>query len=136
MEMFLALARSPYLQRHVVKAVSLSGLLDMREAIRDRDDLKQMFIEDFGLMPGINEEEWIELRNPLSQIARIRKNLPIFIMQGTEDIRVPLCEGLAMVMKMQEGGHTFDYLEIPGGNHCLKNIPNTLDLIGDWLEKN
>lgn len=64
MEMFLALGRSPYLQTKVTKAVSLSGLVDMRECMAYREDMKEMFIADFGLDPENNEVEWIARRNP------------------------------------------------------------------------
>lgn len=134
MELFLALGRFPALQHRITKIVSLSGCLDMRECISDRDDMRQMFIEDFGLIPGVNEEEWISLRDPLLTVPKIRKDLPILILQGTEDIRVGLKEGYKMIEKLKENGNSFSYVEVPGGDHCLDNQPNTIDLIADWFE--
>jgi len=135
MELVLALARSPYLQERTARAAILTGLLDMREAIRDRIDLKEMFIKDFGLIPGINEDEWIDRRDPLLAVAEIRKDLPLLILQGTNDLRIPLAHGYEMVKKLKEQGHLYDYIEIPGGDHCLDNFPSAMDLITDWLEK-
>ena len=64
--MFLSLAQSPSLQSYVSKAASLSGHLDIQECMRYRPDMRKMFIRDFGLVPGENEEQWTARRNPLA----------------------------------------------------------------------
>ena len=74
MEMFLALGRSTYLQQQISKAASLSGMLDIRECMLYREDMRRMFKRDFGLIPGENEEKWIALRNPLNTVPHIRKD--------------------------------------------------------------
>ncbi len=135
MEMFLALGRSPSLQHQVTKAASLSGLLDMRECMLYRADVRKMFIEDFGLIPEENEEDWIALRDPMNVVPKLRKDLPLLIIHGTDDLRVSRNEGYNMVEKLQENGHCVDYLEVPGGDHCLGNQPDRMDLIADWFEK-
>lgn len=133
MEMFLALGRDPELQSQIKKAASLSGLLDMNENIRSRDDMKQMYVDDFGLSLE-NQEEWIAKRNPIESVSRIRSDLPFLIIQGSEDIRVGLVEGYNMVKKLEENGNPVTYLEVPGGDHCLNNQPKRVDLIVDWFE--
>jgi dipeptidyl aminopeptidase/acylaminoacyl peptidase len=135
MEMFLALGRSPFLQQQVTKAASLSGLLDIEEMMIYREDMKQMFIRDFGLIPGENEESWIHLRNPINSVPNLRMDLPFLIIQGTNDLRVSLNEGYHMVAKLQENGNPIDYIEIPEGDHCLSNQSNRMELIADWFEK-
>ena len=45
MQMFLALVRFPELQTRVAKIVSLSGMLDMRQCLATRPDMKTMFIK-------------------------------------------------------------------------------------------
>lgn len=134
MEMFLALGRSPFLQSLVTKAASLSGLLDIRECMRDSEGLRKMFITDFGLIPGKNEEAWIAERNPIDVIPKLKKDLPLLIIQGTDDLRGSLNEGYHMVEKLKENGNCVDYLEVPGATHCLSNQPNPMDLIADWFE--
>lgn len=133
MEMFLALARFPELQNRVAKIVSLSGMLDMRHNIEDRSDMKEMFIEDFGLNET-NYEEWINLRDPLLTASKIRPDLPILIVQGTADIRVTLEEGFHMVDALQAHGSAVIYWEFDGGEHCLRNRPDILELVFCWLE--
>lgn len=135
LELFLALVRDPVLSQKVTKAVSLSAPLDLRQRIEDRADMKQMFIADFGLRPGENEDEWINWRDPLQAVSHIRKDLPILIIQGTEDLRTPLHLGLSMVEKLKEQDHLVDYVEIQGADHCLDNYPGRMDLITNWLEQ-
>lgn len=134
MEMFLALARFPEIQAKVGKVVSLSGLLDIERSIENRVDMKEMFEKEFGLTKG-NWSEWIRERNPLWQVDKIRKDLPIMIIQGTADVRVSLEEGYEMVRVLGESGHQVSYVEIDGGDHCLRNQAHVLDLVDDWFHK-
>lgn len=135
MEMFLALGRSPFLQHLVTKAASLSGLLDIRASMLYRENVRKMFIRDFGLLPGKNEESWIAQRDPIQVVPKLRKDLPLLIIQGTDDIRVNLKQGYRMVEKLKENGNCVDYLEIPGGDHALDNQPCRMEWIADWFEK-
>lgn len=133
MQLFLSLARFPQLQESVTKAVSLSGLLDMELTLKDRPDLKQMFCEDYGLIEGSNEKEWLETRDPIQAVKSIRKDLPFLIIQGTADKRTSLEEGYHMLQKLQKRGHPVTYWEIQGGNHCLNNQKDRMAMIMDWL---
>ncbi len=134
MEMFLAMSRSSFLQAKITKAASLSGLLDMKECMAYREDMRRMFINDFGLTPNKNEDEWITYRNPLENVSSLRKDLPILILQGTGDLRVSLNEGRNMVKVLENNGNPVTYVEVPGGDHCLTNFPNRMNIIGDWFE--
>lgn len=135
MEMFLALARFPDLQKMVTKAVSLSGLSDMRLTMIDRPDMREMFISDFGLVPGDNEEDWINHRDPMVAVEKIRADLPILMVAGTEDDRVELGETYSLIQKLTETGHNVEYIEVPGGDHMLVNQDDRLSFILDWLEQ-
>lgn len=134
LEMFLALARHPELQNKVDKIVSLSGLLDLRQQIQDRPDMRQMFEEDFGLIPGVNEEEWMNRRDPILTVSSIKPDLPILIIQGSEDKRVNPAEGHKMVQQLEADGHHVTYWEITGGQHALCGMHDRMDLIASWLE--
>ena len=133
MEMFLTLARFPQLQNQFSTIVSLSGMLDMRQCIASRADMEEMFIKDFGLERGVNEEEWINKRDPLLTVDYIQSQLPILIIQATDDNRVSLAEGYSMVSKLQIAGKNVTYWEIEGAKHCLSNIEERVDLILNWL---
>lgn len=135
LEMFLSLARFPDLQNKVDKIVSLSGILDLRELMQSRPDMTDMFKTEFGLIPGVNEEEWINYRDPLLTAPQIRKDLPILILEGTDDIRTNPEEGRHMLQKLEDSGHqNVTYWELQGGQHALSNMSDRMDLIAGWLE--
>lgn len=134
MEMFLTLGRFPELQNRFKKVVSLSGLLDMQACIAGRRDMKEMFIADFGLIENVNEELWMAERNPILTADKMRTDLPILIIQGTQDNRVGLEEGYHMVSQLQAHGCAVTYWEIEGAEHCLINIDDRVPQILQWLE--
>lgn len=134
MEMFLALSRFPELQTYFNKAISLSGMLDMRDWIMSREDIKQMFIDSFGLIEGENEELWINERDPLLAAEYINHDLPILIIQGKDDLRVRLEIGYHMVEKLQSQGNKAEYLEFDNADHCLYNL-EFMDIILDLLKE-
>lgn len=133
MQMFLTLAKFPELQSHFTKIISLSGILDMCQCIATRPDMKEMFIDKFGLVDGLNEEEWINRRDPLLAADKIKPSLPIVIIQGGQDNRVSLEEGHRMVERLKAAGHQVEYLEIKTGNHCLRNVKDLTKIILDFL---
>ncbi len=134
MELFLALARFPDLQSKVSKVVALSGLLDMRLLIQSRPDMLEMFTESFGLIPGVNEDEWINRRDPMLIVSKIRQNLPILILQGLKDLQVSPDIGYSMVEALENTRHDITYYEVENGDHCLANQPDRMKLILKWLE--
>lgn len=133
MEMFLSLERFPELQNFFDKVVSLSSALDMNDIIQKRSDMKKMFIDEYGLMPGLNDEQWISKRNPFAHISSIKPTLPFLIIQGTEDIRVSLKEGHEMTQCLKDNGNPVTYWEIKGGKHTLYNIPDIMERIVNWV---
>ena len=135
MQMFLALGRFPELQNRFSKIVSLSGMLNMRESLASRPDVEKIFIEDFGLVKGVNEEEWINRRDPILTVSLIKRDLPILIIQGTDDIRVNLRTGYSMLEKLKAAGNNVTYWEIKGGDHCLSNREDLEDLILKWFQE-
>lgn len=136
MEMFLALERSTFLQSYFDKAVSLSGPTDLRLTIKYRADMKNMFIRAFGLRLGENEEEWLDRRSPLKHAHLLRKDLPILLIQGTEDHRTHLDHGRHMLNQLTQQGNQVTYWEIEGATHCLSNIPNRTEKIAAWFDSN
>lgn len=128
MQMFLALGRFPELQKNFRKAVSLSGMVSLRTCIMTRPDMQDMLIEEFGLK-GINDHEWISRREPSSYIKDIRNDLPILILQGTDDIRVPLQCGVELANQLEEKGKLVKYLAVGGGDHCLRNCEDCMQIV-------
>jgi len=128
MEMFLALARYPYLQERFEKVISLSGLLDIRNTLATRPDMVKMFKEEFGI-GDVDEESWIKQRDPLLTASKIKKDLPIQIIQGSDDKVIDLAQGHRMVEQLQQHGCNVTYKEIKGGEHCLFNLKNRTHLV-------
>lgn len=128
MEMFLALTRYPYLQERFEKIISLSGLLDLRNTIATRPDMVKMFKEEFGI-GDIDEESWIKQRDPLLTASKVKKNLPIQIIQGSDDKVIDLTQGHRMAEQLQQHGCNVTYKEIKGGEHCLANLKNRTHLV-------
>ncbi len=131
MQMILALTRFPELQSYFEKGVSLSGLLDIEEQMRNRWCMRMMYTHSFGY----NGMEWIKKRSPIYQVDKISKDFPVLIMQGSEDDRVSTSEGYEMLHRLKERGCQVDHLEVEGGDHCLENVHDTFAYIQRWFEK-
>jgi len=134
MQMFLALERFPELQTKFSKIVALSGLFDLHCSMTMRPDMKEMFTDDFRYIEGVNEEEWIRRRDPQKDINKIDSNLPILILDGSADERIAPEEGLQMAKALKEYGKQVTYQIVQGGDHCLRNQSDRVQIITKWLE--
>ncbi len=133
MEMFLALQRHPRLQDWFDKAVSLSGGSDLRQAMKDRPEMRETF-KMYGLTDE-NENEWLEHRSALKHCDKLKGTFPIFLIHGGEDSRAPVSQGRQMWEKLKELGKTVEYWEAENGNHDLSNmIADRNAKIIEWLE--
>ncbi len=135
MQLFLALERYPELQHKIKKVASLSGLLNLAHALEDRSDFKDFLIENFGFTNDEKGKAWLARRQPINHVSKLFTDLPILIAQGTKDTRVSLKEGYDMMEALQNAGHMVTYIEIEGGDHVLRNTPDFIPFLMDWLEK-
>lgn len=133
MQLFLALGRYPELQQKIKKVASISGLLNMKFAIDERKDFRDMLTQ-FGYQPGKKGEAWIAKRQPLNYVNKLSKDLPIMIAQGSADTRVCVREGYDMLEALHKNGNTVTYVEIEGGDHVLNNTTDFLKLLINWFE--
>ena len=134
LQMFLALAKHPEIQVQVNKAISLSGALDLRQLFQNRAKFKELCIKDFGLNAGPQEDVWIEARDPVTALEKIRGDLPIFIIQGAKDERVNPIPGRELIKKMKANKKNISFLELEDGTHCLSNIKDRMARIVSWVE--
>lgn len=132
MQLFLALSRFPELSEKYDAVVSLSGILNIETFANDHPDWCAKMATGFGFN---GSKEWLERRNPINAVSMImNKNLPILIVQGTRDPKISTSQGLSMVATLQELDFSdVTYWEIEEGDHCLKNHPESISLILDWL---
>lgn len=135
MQLFLALGRYPELQKKIKKAVSISGLLNLIQAVEDRSDFKDTLIKNFGLTNDDDGIIWLEKRQPINYVSKLSKDLPIMIAQGTQDTRVCLKEGYDMLEALHNHGHEVTYVEIEGGDHVLRNSPDFIPVLMEWLKR-
>jgi dipeptidyl aminopeptidase/acylaminoacyl peptidase len=133
MQLFLTLGRYPEIQQKIKKVASISGQLNLSSTIQARPYLKNYYKENFGL--GGNEKAWFAKRQPVNYVSKIALNLPIMIAQGSDDTRICLSEGYALLQAFHDRGHFITYVEIEGGNHILRNTPDFIPVLMDWLEQ-
>ncbi len=131
MQMFLALARFPNLQLAFDKIVSISGILHIDLFAKHNPDWLAKMKKSFGY----DGQQWLDKRNPFLAINHIQhKDLPMLIVQGTEDSKVILGEGILLTEKLRELGFKHvSYWEVGEANHGLKNHPEWMCLIRNWL---
>lgn len=134
MQLFLALGRFPQIQQQIKKVVSLSGLLNIDFAIRDRNDFKKTLIEYYGYTEDEKGKDWLLKRQPIHYISKLNPSLPIMIIQGTADTRVCVKEAQDMLEALRNANRHVTYYEIEGGDHVLTNSDIMPTLI-NWLEQ-
>jgi predicted esterase len=132
MELFLTLERYPELQKQIKKIITVSGLLDLKQATSDRSDFKEI-LTYFGYRSNQKGKTWLAKRQPLNEVAKLSPQLPILIAQGTADTRVCLKEGYNMLQSLHDLGHDVTYVEIEGGEHILSNTTDFIPVLMDWL---
>jgi len=74
------------------------------------------------------EPEFLWSRSPLSKVDQIR--VPILIVQGANDVRVPQSEAEQVVAAMRERGLPYEYLLFPDEGHGFTKQHNRLAFYG------
>lgn len=132
MQMYLALAKFPELQSLFKKYVSLSGLLNTNLSELHNPGWLAKMEKNFKFD---GSQAWLDARNPILAVPKIaNKQLPFLLIQGTKDPRICLDEGYSMLKAMRE--NSFDnvsYWEVAGGDHGIKNHPEYIKMILEWL---
>lgn len=134
LEMFLALAKFPQLQKEYQKFVSFSGVLNTDLFIANNPEWREKEEKHYGF----KYKSWLDERNPVLAVPKIaNKDLPFLLIQGTSDPKVALDEGYSMLKQMRKHQlKNISYWEVEGGDHVLKNHPEYIKLILAYLESN
>lgn len=133
MQMFLFLERYPEMQDYFQKVVGLSGLYDLELLHDSRPDMIKMFKKDFGLTAK-NAKDWFAYRSPIHHIDQINSNLPILLIEGTNDIRASKDDSKNMYEHLRAHGKNVTFKEFTA-EHCLSDLPERMDIIAKWLEQ-
>lgn len=112
--------------------VNHDGIFDTRAFAYGTEEL--WFSEwEFG-GPPFAEPKAIEKFNPVRFVDRWR--VPMLVVQGQQDFRVPLEQGLAAFTALQRRGIESRFLYFPDENHWVLKPQNSVqwhDTVGDWL---
>lgn len=82
----------------------------------------------------VEDADMLRERSPIAHAQHIR--IPVLIIHGENDTRVPRSESDRMVQRLRELGKAVEYLILPGDGHTSTNRENTtraLAATADWL---
>lgn len=97
-------------------AVSFAGVTDLRYLVtRSRRYVNSKVVKE---MVGSNTSE-LKKRSPVRRAEEI--DVPILLVHGTKDIRVPIAHGRRMHKRLQAADKDVTYIELKDGNHYLSN---------------
>ncbi len=97
-------------------AVVMCGPTDLVDLYHKRgEDMKEILDRLVG-DPSINADEYIK-RSPIEWVDEI--NVPLLIMQGGNDVMVPVQQVRDFVRKLDELNKRYRFVEYPDGDHFL-----------------
>ncbi len=131
MQLFLALSRFPEFEKKVAKVVSNCGLLDTITFTKHNPELYKQFKAYYKF----KSNSWIKKRSALHNVKNMkRKELPILILHGTDDVVVSIEQPLKFLKRLKKlGFKSVQYEEVPEGNHVLLNKNAYAQYVCDWL---
>lgn len=128
---YLTLARTD----RVKAAAVVGGISDLFEWEKNRPDMKEVFLSLIGGDSQTAPEAFKE-RSAVYWPEKISPGIPLLILHGTADERVPPSQALAMASAMLKTGHHFRLLMFEGGDHNLTEFwPEWLEVIKSWFNK-
>ncbi|MEZ5559254.1 MAG: prolyl oligopeptidase family serine peptidase [Pseudomonadales bacterium] len=116
--MGVARADSPYRC-----AVSFAGVTDLADLVRDARDFSNS--DSVKRLVGDDMRD-LRARSPVNLAERIE--VPVLLVQGTDDRRVDINQGRSMYHALQAAGAEVRYVEQDGGDHFLSREAHRLQL--------
>lgn len=103
-----------------VDVVGISNFVSFLENTQDyRRDLRRV---EYGDERDPKMREYLESISPLNNVEKIK--IPMFIVQGENDPRVPVTESAQIVEALREEGHTVWYMNALNEGHGYKKREN------------
>jgi len=116
-------------------AVEQYGIIDWRTMVKSSEPLLQQYVK---ALLGDPEKDSTVYDNS-SPIKYIRnEKVPLLVLQGENDIRVPKEESDQVVSILKQGGHTVDVHYYPQEGHGFAKRENQIDALKrtvEWFEK-
>jgi dipeptidyl aminopeptidase/acylaminoacyl peptidase len=120
---YMTLATAFHFADRIRCSVDIVGISNFNTFLKNteeyRRDLRRV---EYGDERNEKMYAFLEKIAPLNNTDKIKK--PMFIIQGTNDPRVPLTEALQMRDKLKAQGNTVWYLEAKDEGHGFKKKPN------------
>ncbi len=105
-----------------IDVVGISNFVTFLENTQDyRRDLRRV---EYGDEREPEMRTFLQKISPLNNVARI--DVPLFVVQGQNDPRVPVTEALQMVEALREQGHTVWYMNALDEGHGYKKRDNRI----------
>ena len=120
---YMTLATAFHFADRIKCSVDVVGISNFNTFLKNteeyRRDLRRV---EYGDERNEKMYSFLEKISPLNNTAKIKK--PMFIIQGTNDPRVPLTEALQMRDKLKAQGNIVWYLEAKDEGHGFRKKPN------------
>ncbi|MBQ7386263.1 MAG: prolyl oligopeptidase family serine peptidase [Ruminococcus sp.] len=113
----------------IKRIISISGVSDLAQAYKDRDDMKKLLNNFIGGSPESKPEEY-EKRSAVSWTDEI--TVPTLIIHSTGDQQVSYSQAESLYEKLLENGTDVTLKTYTDSTHGLH--PEDLAIITDWLE--
>jgi dipeptidyl aminopeptidase/acylaminoacyl peptidase len=135
MQMFTSLSRSSVVKANVNKAISLSGNVDLNVTAKTRPDMKYMFNKKFKEENTTHSfQEWLDYRDPVTQVSQLNPNLSVLLIQGLEDNRVALAAPTNLNDALKKHHIKTQFIKLPGAKHSMDGyIEEVKDIIIKFL---
>lgn len=103
-------------QANVHRLILWSGVADLAQTYRERNDLQRMLRKVVGGTPAKNSIAY-QKRSPVALADQLK--CPVLIIHGTEDHFVPIQHGLTMYQRLKELGIQVDMHTYEGEGHLF-----------------
>ncbi len=127
---FQAAALLPQVKAMVVK----SGAYDLAALRRPRPEMDKTYRQ---LIPGYTGQSsrLLDQRSPRYVVHKLKQDLPILILHGTEDDKVEVAQATQMAELLKQQNRPHKLVLYPGGDHYLKDFGKQVDEeVTTWLK--
>ncbi len=120
---YMTLATAFHFADRIRCSVDVVGISNFNTFLKNTEDYRRDLRRvEYGDERDPKMQAFLEKISPLNNTDKIKK--PMFIVQGTNDPRVPLTEAIQMRDKLKVQGNTVWYLEAKDEGHGFKKKPN------------
>ncbi len=120
---YMTLATAYHYADKIKCSVDIVGISNFNTFLKNTEDYRRdLRRNEYGDERDPKMAAFFEKMAPLNNIDKIKK--PLFIIQGTNDPRVPVTEATQMRDKLKAQGNTVWYLEAKDEGHGFRKKPN------------